>query len=365
MPRNKIVKRKQQKKKRHVILIVSIVVALAAITVLCIFLLQSRMMKDPTIQAPDGKIEDQYNTPSTIKDKMANFLVLGVSNDPGLRHDDNMTDTIMVVSCDFEAKKINILQIPRDSYIGYETNTGKINAVYGQNPDQWDYAGLEGLVKIINETFGLTIDHYATVQMDGFARIVDSIGGVTMDVPKDMELDGLKLSAGKQTLTGEQAIAVVRVRKVYVNADLGRLDTQKLFMAALAKKCIKLNVAEMAGLITPVMESVTTDLNLSDVIEYYKLIQGMDLGSISVVSVPGEGLYTTKTNIGNQAVYSIDRQQTANLLNQFFRPYAESVPAENLNIIELTNSYSSPENQVSTFDELNGEQKPVSSTSGD
>lgn len=355
---------KNQKKKRVIVILSIFIVLLGIIAAVCVYAFQVNLMKDDTVKSPDGKIEDQYNTPSKIKDKMANFLVLGISNDPELRSDDNMTDTIMVVSCDFEAQKINILQIPRDSYIGYETNTGKINAIYGQSPEKWEYAGLDGLAKMIHETFGITIDHYATLQMDGFAKIVDSIGGVTMDVPKDMELDGLSISAGRQTLTGEQAIAVVRVRKAYVNADLGRLDTQKLFMAALAEKCLKLSVADMAKLITPVMESVTTDLSIADALEYYKLVQGMDMNQISVVSVPGTGLYTNETKIGKQAVYSVDKQRTAELLNQYFRPYEEAVPAESLGIIELT-EYPSEENHISTFDQLNGAEQPVASDSGE
>ena len=363
MPAKKRIQKRTARKRRRIVPIaVSVVIFLAVVCVIGLSALNARPMADPTVQTPDGGIEDQYNTPSTITDKMANFLVLGVSNDPELRHDDNMTDTIMVVSCDFEAEKINILQIPRDSYIGYETNTGKINAIYGQSAEDWDYAGLDGLVRMIHETFGLTIDHYATIQMDGFAEIVDQIGGVTMDVPVDMELDGVEISAGEQTLTGEQAIAVVRVRKAYANADLGRLDTQKLFLAALAEKCLDLSVADMAGLISPVMNTVTTDLSLAEMLEYYKLIQGMDLSRISVMTVPGTGLYTRETNIGEQAVYSISGQQTADLLNQYFRPYEEAVPLEDLNIIELTDGQQAGESHVATFDELNGQ--PESESSG-
>lgn len=350
--------------KKRVMTAVSVIVTLCAVLfVVALFLTRSSFFKDPTVKNSDGTIEDVYNTPSVIKDKMANFLVVGVSNDPNLREDDNMTDTIMVVSCDFEAQKISILQIPRDSYVGYETNSGKINAIYGQNPEKWDYAGLDGLVQMIHEMFGLTIDHYATVQMDGFADVVDAIGGVTMDVPKEMVLDGVRVSPGKQTLNGQQAIAVVRVRNIYANADLGRLDTQKLFMSAFAEQCLQLSVADMAKLLPTLSKSVTTDLSVADMIEYYKLVQNMQLGNISVMTVPGEGLYTEQTNIGRQAVYSVYREETADLLNEYFRPYSPKMQADELQITELTQDHiAGSGDQVSTFDDLAGSQSTSSAS---
>ena len=88
------------------------------------------------------------------------------------------------------------------------------------------------------------------------------------------------------------------------------------------------------------------------------------MNQISVVSVPGTGLYTNETKIGKQAVYSVDKQRTAELLNQYFRPYEEAVPAESLGIIELT-EYPSEENHISTFDQLNGAEQSVASDSGE
>ena len=119
---------------------------------------------------------------------MLNLLVVGVSDDPDERESTRLTDTIMVVSVNIEDQKVNILQIPRDTYVGEETSTHKINAIYAQNPDHLGLRWFGRPEPMIYDQFQVTIDHYVTIQMDGFRDMINAIGGVTMDVPVDMEL---------------------------------------------------------------------------------------------------------------------------------------------------------------------------------
>lgn len=281
-----------------------------------------------------GSLIKGIATPSNIRDKVSTFLVVGIADDPNERESTNLTDTILVVTVDFEAKKASVLQVPRDTYIGDETPTGKINAIVNRDPEYWDYSGLEGLSRMLHEMLQINIDHYVTMQMDGFEEIVDSIGGVTMNVPTDMELNGTYVSAGQQTLNGEQAIAVVRTRNVYDNGDLGRVETQKIFMSAFVEKCLSLGTLQMTSVISQCFEYVNTDLTLNEAIGYYKKVNGMDMSSLSIMSLPGTpGTYASPD--GDQSVYELDINATADMLNQYFRPYSDAVPAEQLQIEQL------------------------------
>lgn len=300
-------------------------IVLSVLTVAGLIAINMNLFQDET-----GGITDDIGTPDVIKDKVQTFLIVGISDDEAERSSTALTDTIMVTTVDFETKQASILQIPRDTYIGNETPTGKINSIYNRSPENWDYSGINGLSRMIHEMFQLNIDHYVTVKMDGFADIVDSIGGVTMNVPTDMELNGTFVPAGERTLTGKEAIAVVRTRNVYNNQDIGRMQTQRLFLSAFINKCLSLGVGDMTKLIPKCFESVSTDLTVKDALNYYKAMKDVDTNNINAVIVPGEAIKHE-----TQWVYSVYPERTAQLLNDYFRPHSDPVPAEQLQIKTL------------------------------
>lgn len=316
-----------------VLLILSIITIIVIILGVAVYYLMNTKItkKDETGEV---KLTTEIKTPEVVQDKSANFLIVGVSDDPNERSSTRLTDTIMVVNVDFEHKKASALQIPRDTYVGNATSTGKINAIYSQKPDKWNYSGLQGLVDMVYKTFKLNIDHYITMQMDGFREIVDAIGGVTMNVPVNMELNGTRVKAGEQTLNGKQAIAVVRTRNVYANADIGRLDTQKLFITALADKILSLDPIQMAKLIPIILKSVSTDITLNDALKYYNTASGIDLSNVVMMTVPG-----VPKMIKGQSVYCVYPQRTTALINKYFKQHSEQITPEQL---ELSNKVAEP-----------------------
>lgn len=322
-------KLKKRKKKVRLTLAGKLVVGVSVLAIVASVLTVTGLLLLNS-QILGGENFSPIQTPGHIRDKVNTFLVVGISDDESERESTALTDTILLAQIDFEKNKVSILQIPRDTYVGGEvTPTGKINAIYNRN-EEWDYHGLAGLSQKIHEMFQIEIDHYVTMKMDGFADIVDSIGGVPMNVPVDMELNGTVVKAGQQTLNGKQAIAVVRTRNVYSNGDLGRIETQRAFLSAFANQCLNLGTAQMMGLIPKCFESVNTDLTAMDAVEYYKAVKDLDLSNVSVMTVPGEA-----ASYGDQSVYSVYPEHTAQMLNQYFRPYSDSVPASQLQILTL------------------------------
>ena len=323
--------KKRWKVSEKVILIVAILLLLlGGIAIAGRTLMSTRLLGDATL--PGGQLSTEIQTPSELQGRLLNLLVVGVSDDPNERESTRLTDTIMVVSVNIEDQKVNILQIPRDTYVGNETSTHKINAIYSQNPDNWDYAGLDGLSRMIYDQFQVTIDHYVTIQMDGFRDMINAIGGVTMDVPVDMELNGTYVEAGTQTLDGDQAIAVVRTRNVYANADIGRLQTQKIFMSALLEKVMSLSVDQMLSLIPTLLNYVTTDLTVEDCVSLYYLVRGMNSDDITAVTCPGEGV-----TVSGQSCWGLYHERTAIILNELFRPFEETpdIASDDLGIYDV------------------------------
>lgn len=248
----------------------------------------------------------------------------------GLDLSEELTDVIMVVNLDTGKNEVNVLQIPRDTYIGMERfNTGKINSVYGTK--QSGTTPIGRLIKEINRDFKLPIDHYATVNIPGLKNIVDSMGGVTVNIPQDINfLPGQTLKKGMQTLNGEKAEWFVRYRKGYNNADIGRMHAQSLFLTACAEKALKMSKTQMLSFVTQNMNNITTDLTLAQVIGYYGSVSNMTIDNIHFYALEGSGVMYK-----GYAVYCLDKEKAADLLNEYFRPAGSEVPAKDLKIIEV------------------------------
>lgn len=325
-------KRKTPLRDKILITILSLVITASVLFVAGVFLLNTRFLQEAdTGNGGGGTLDQNITTPAKIKEKCVNFLVVGIANydgDTGERG--KLTDTIMLISFDIQANTINVLQVPRDTYVGDASSTGKINAVYGRKDD----GGIDGLAKHINNMFNITIDHYVTLNMSAFITIVDTLGGVYVDVPNHIELEGAIIEPGYQKLTGWQSEKFVRERHSYANQDIGRLEMQRVFMNAFLKQVMNMGTKDVVALIPTMLKNLTTDLTASEIISFYKELSEVNVdGGIKFHMVPFVGAR------GN-AFVSVKKLPTADLLNESFRPYTPDVSADDLyGIIELVTDY--------------------------
>ena len=128
-------------------------------------------------------------------DRFYNLLMVGIdydADDDGRDYAEGkgMTDVIMYVQIDRDSGKVNAFQIPRDTYAGEDvgdgikTNTGKINEVYANGPDQENK--INNLANKIYELFKLPVDDYVVIDMQAFKTMLNNMGGIEMYVPWDI-----------------------------------------------------------------------------------------------------------------------------------------------------------------------------------
>lgn len=230
------------------------------------------------------------------------LLVCGVDNSKRL------TDVIIVARVDMQNNCINMLQIPRDTYIGEGYATGKINAVYSAD-------GIDGLRGMIAERFSVEAEHYVTVTLEAFREIVDDLGGVQLDVPQRIVFTKDKIiEKGQQTLDGERAEWFVRYRAGYALADIGRMGAQELFLRALALAASRKSGAELALIAGKRLSEIDTDLTLAEILRLVSEFSG-GRGTPDITShiVPGEGRM-----VGGYAVYMPYEEQTAEMIAEIF-----------------------------------------------
>ena len=110
--------------------------------------------------------------------KRVNFIVLGL--------EDSRSDTMIFVSFEPESKSLDIISIPRDTYLvrkGYNrADQKKINAAYGAH-------GAEGVKTVISSLFfGIPVDYYVTLTYEGVEAIVNSIGVYPYIFPREWNM---------------------------------------------------------------------------------------------------------------------------------------------------------------------------------
>ncbi|MFA9380717.1 MAG: LCP family protein [Acetanaerobacterium sp.] len=313
------------KKKNFVVFSVTLVVTLALFAG-GYYVLHTSFLQQKPQDGAVGADSEPDNTSSTAvqPDETVTFLLCG------LDESEVLTDVIMVASLDVRSGRVNVLQIPRDTYVGIKRYpTGKINAVYGSGKGAETRIG--ALMDEIEYTFALHIDHYATVNLSGLRQIIDSMDGVTVDIPQTIYFTKNKvLQKGIQLLDGEKAEWFVRYRAGYVDGDIGRMRAQGLFMNACAKKALSMSRTQMLSVLTQNLGNITTDLTAAQLMEYYGALSGIGAEGLAFDTLEGSGLMHE-----GYSVFSLHAQKAADLLNERYRPYSDSVPAEELHIIEL------------------------------
>jgi anionic cell wall polymer biosynthesis LytR-Cps2A-Psr (LCP) family protein len=108
--------------------------------------------------------------------------------------------------------------------------------------------GPRRLTEEIQHLTGAKVDHFAAIKMSEFGKIATAVGGVEvcLNAAAKDEYSGVDLPAGRQTISGDQALAFLRQRRHLMNGDLDRVKRHQAFLSGLAAKITKDNAAALA-----------------------------------------------------------------------------------------------------------------------
>lgn len=244
-------------------------------------------------------------------------------------------DTIMVMSYDTVNQEVGIVSIPRDTLVDPDGPTGypKINSAY--------HGGVERVQEVVSDLLGIPIDFYITIDVEGFVKLVDSIGGIDFNIPIHMSYDDpyqnlhIHFEPGLQHLSGEDALNVCRLRKnsdgtsAYFNSDIGRTETQRNLLIAIAKKVIS-NPQKIQTYLTLFQDYVSTNLKLTEILWFVQPVLSLDFENDIYSSVlPGDGNVTCGSV---KYCYQLYPEETLEIVNDCLNPFTEDLVLEELNI---------------------------------
>ena len=143
-----------------------------------------------------------------------------------------------------------------------------------------------------------------------------------MYIPTDMVYEDpvqdlyINLKQGPAHLNGEDAEGFIRYREGFVQADIGRVNAQKIFMTAFMEKVkssISLtNLSVLNTLVNEVIKNITTDVPAADFVYFGKNALSVDFSNIRMMTVPGD--YAGGS-------YVINRAATLDVINEYFNIY--------------------------------------------
>ncbi len=300
--------------------------------------------------APEGgiTISQLINTPKEFQGKELNILVTGVDRSSaddlsaGAANDSNvndgMTDMILYVHFNNETGEMKMLQIPRDMMVTTDPSVSgnyRINAVAKTQGSDGNN-NMAALCELVADQLKVPIDGYVTIRLEMLTELVDLFGGVEIYVPFDVDYASLGLGdsyipAGYQTLKGDAMEFLLRARKIYPDGDIGRLNMQRQFYAALFRKLKSIgNIWDVAKLTPAVLNYMETDLSASQLISFAVSLLNVNSNNIMICQLP----VISGPMYNEQALVYPARQEDADILNQYFRENTGPVDASQLNLCD-------------------------------
>ncbi|MFD0704856.1 LCP family protein [Alloscardovia venturai] len=186
----------------------------------------------------DGQLNKTFDlTPSSDNSSTNSWLILGSDARDGVVQSDDRdsitgfrTDSILVLTQP-KSGPASLISIPRDSYVEYQGNGSKINAVA-------ELYGYQALVSVVEGISGAKIDHVVQIGFDGVATIVDALGTVNLcyDNTVNDAYSQLNWTAGCHDADGTTALSFARMRYSDPEGDIGRAKRQRQVISAIIKK---------------------------------------------------------------------------------------------------------------------------------
>ncbi len=298
-------------------------------------------------------VSDQFTDPRPTKaadpTEPMNVLVMGsdtrdikgskkYGNSSNAGIEGQRSDTTLLFHISGDRTRILGMSIPRDSLVTLpmcKNSQGQMMGGYtGRFNEAFDIGGPGCTMKAVEELTGIYIDHFVVVDFNGFKDMVDAVGGVEVCLEESVDdpNSGLKLPAGKQDISGEDALAFVRARETLGDgSDLQRIQRQQDFISSMIRKVtstgVITNPIKLFNLLDAGTKSLTTDKqmsNLSVIQDIAESMTGIRPSDVTFVTVPY--VYNTDGSTVSWDQAKADRMFKA-IINDQPWPEPATVPA--------------------------------------
>ncbi|MFG2847525.1 LCP family protein [Kitasatospora sp. NPDC048296] len=197
------------------------------------------------------QLGEEAERPQAAGDAL-NILVIGTDSRQGLGReygDEGSTghaDTTLLFHIAKDRTNATVISIPRDLMVPIpECRTDQGKKIPGSAREMFNTSlGQDGrdagcTWKTVEKMTGIRVDHFVQVNFEAVKTLSTAVGGVEVCAAKDIDDKDshLKMSKGRHTVQGEEALAFVRTRHaVGFGGDLTRIPLQQQFISSMIRK---------------------------------------------------------------------------------------------------------------------------------
>jgi LCP family protein required for cell wall assembly len=244
-----------------------------------------------------------YNGSPVSSSHVLNVMLIGEdTRGEEILDEDTRADAAILVSVNIDTKQITLTSILRDTYTYWETTKGdESTGQFGKINGAMSTGDINAYINCVENMYKINIDNYVIVNFDSFESIIDSLGGVTLELTSaeineinnhqkrygnvtiEKTFDG---NSGKIKLTGEQALAYCRIRKL--DSDNARADRQKTCLVEIFDEAKDSSSVKLLKVINSLVPYVKTGFSTSDIVQIakYAFSQGWLDFDVQMTTVP-------------------------------------------------------------------------------
>ncbi|MDD3187688.1 MAG: LCP family protein [Bacilli bacterium] len=187
-------------------------------------------------------------------------------------------DSLIVVTFNPNTSNITMVSIPRDSYVPIACFTNQIE----NKITHAAWQGTSCMINTIQNYFDIPIDYYVKINFKGVVGLVDALGGIEVNVPQALCTNDSSresevcISAGLQTLNGEQALVLARNRHDLANGDLDREQNQQLIIESILNKLKDINsIDQITSVLNTISNNIDTNFTTNQILSFYNIAKDM------------------------------------------------------------------------------------------
>lgn len=328
-------KRKKKKVWRKILVALLVIVILGVLGVGLYLWNVGRTFDNNANKLTDEQVFGTQRPDDQKKDGGTNILLLGsdepmdqvdVNDSRGLR-----SDTIMVMHIPESGSNVQVMSIPRDSWVDIEGHgKAKVNSALSTG-------GLPLAVSTVSDFIGTELDHVAIIDFEGFKALTDSLGGVTVNSEQAFEKNGYTFEKGDNVLDGDEALTFVRERKSFQDGDFQRARNQQAFIRGLTNEIISADtlsnpkkIQDMVKNFSPYMY-VDSGLDAQYISATAFAMRDVRPGDIEFFTSPTAGVGTSSDG---QSIVNVDEEELKKVQdaykNDTLDEYVKNAPESHL-----------------------------------
>ncbi len=234
-----------------------------------------------------GRVTNAFPEASTRPSAVAgatNILLIGSDSRSGLndvtsgKATGQRSDTLMLVNLPADRKGVVIVSLMRDLWVSIPGHgSAKLNAAFS-------WGGVPLVVQTVEGLLGARIDHVMVVDFGGFGAIATALGGVEVHSDRaftSRNMPGYTFQKGANRVEGSAALAFVRERYSFADADFQRVRNQQSFIRGVLTGFVQTDT---------LLNPVKTQAAISTLARYLTVDEGLTAGTVASLALGFRGL---------------------------------------------------------------------------